>query len=171
LPYAGASVRALLRIRSALGIHRLPMSSQSESGSVMRMSDPATERLGAAPAPKSLRRVQSFLNTRSAGRSPGPDLLERPVSANRWLRTLDWPTTPRLNANDLTPLRGLREALQDQLGAGLGGAEAPATRAELTRHIANLRWKLKIKQGEFALAAEGGGWQQVAGTLMTDVLL
>src|SRR5258708_38932107 len=147
------------------------MSSLSKSGSIMLMSDPATERFAAAPAPKSLRRVQSFLNTRSTGRLPSPDLLERPVSANRWLRTLDWPSTPRLNADDLTPLRALRESLQDQLGAGLVGAESPAARSDLVRHLANLRWRLKLEEGEYVLLAEGVAWQQVAGTLMTDILL
>src|SRR5260370_1972699 len=129
------------------------MSSLSKPVSIMLMSDPATERFAAAPAPTSLRRVQSFLNTRSAGRLRAPDLLERPVSANRWLRTLDWPTTPRLNADDLTPLRGLRESLQDQLGAGLVGAESPAARSDLARRLANLRWRLKLEEGEYVLVA------------------
>src|SRR5580700_11962385 len=81
-------------------------------------SDPATERFLAASAPSSLQRVQSFLNTREAGMPVEPDLLARPGSANRWLRTFEWPSTPRLTADDLTPLRDLRQSLQTQLQVG-----------------------------------------------------
>src|SRR4029077_11115951 len=124
---------------------------------------PATERYAAAPAPKTLQRVQSFLNTRSAGRRPAPDLLAHPVSANHWLRTLDWPTAPRLSPDDLTPLRDLRESLQDQLGDGQGSTEPTVLGSNLTRHLANLSWKAKLEEGQLVLAAEGAGWRQVAG--------
>src|SRR3982074_2477448 len=50
------------------------------------MSDPATERYAAAPAPALLRRVQSFLNTRSTGRPPAADLLAGPAPANSSVR-------------------------------------------------------------------------------------
>jgi hypothetical protein len=53
------------------------------------VSDPATERFAAALAPLPLQRVQSFLNTRSAGLPVEPDLLARPASANSWLGTFD----------------------------------------------------------------------------------
>src|ERR1700722_12099403 len=81
------------------------------------MADPATERYAAAPAPASLRRVQSFLNTRSTGRPPEADLLAAPASANSWLRALDWAAIPRLTNDDLPPLYELREALQADLEA------------------------------------------------------
>jgi len=131
------------------------------------MSDPATERYAAAPAPVSLRRVQSFLNTRSAGRPPEVDLLAGPASANTWLRTLEWPTSPRLTTDDLQPLYELREALQAQLEAGRAGSQS-----DLARHLEELRWKVTLAEdGRLALSAEGEGWRQVAGTVLGDILL
>jgi predicted RNA-binding Zn ribbon-like protein len=140
------------------------------SGTLILVSDPATERYAAAPAPVSLQRVQSFLNTRSAGRPAEPDLLASPASANRWLRTLEWPTTPRLAADDLTPLRELREALQAQLEAGQDTPET-AHQPDLAHHLEKLRWSVTLKEGQLALSAEGAGWRQVAGTLLGDILL
>jgi predicted RNA-binding Zn ribbon-like protein len=134
------------------------------------VSDPATERYAAAPAPVSLQRVQSFLNTRAVGRPAGPDLLASPASANRWLRTLKWPITPRLTTDDLTPLRELREALQAQLEAGRDTPET-AHQPDLGRHLERLRWRVTLKEGQLALSAEGGGWRQVAGTLVSDILV
>jgi predicted RNA-binding Zn ribbon-like protein len=137
------------------------------------VSDPATERYAAAPAPVSLQRVQSFLNTRTASRRPGPDLLASPASANRWLRTLEWPATPRLTADDLTPLRELREALQAQLEAGRDTRDTPETahQPDLARHLEKLRWKVTLTEGQLALSADGAGWRQVAGTLLGDILV
>ena len=140
------------------------------SGTLVPMSDPATERYAAAPAPVSLQRVQSFLNTRPAGRPAKPDLLASPASANSWLRTLQWPRTPRLTADDLTPLRGLREALQAQLEAG-PAVLATAHQPDLAHHLDKLHWKVTVKEGQFALSADGAGWRQVAGTLISDVLV
>jgi len=134
------------------------------------MSDPATERYAAAQAPVSLQRVQSFLNTRSAGLPVKPDLLASPASANRWLRTLEWPRTPRLTADDLTPLRGLREALQAQLEAG-PAVLATAHQPDLAHHLDQLRWKMTVKDGQLALSADGAGWHQIAGTLISDILV
>jgi predicted RNA-binding Zn ribbon-like protein len=131
------------------------------------MSDPATERYAAAPAPASLRRVQSFLNTRSAGRPPEVDLLAGTASANSWLRALDWPTSPRLTTDDLAPLYELREALQAQLEAGRA-----ASQSDLAHHLEELRWKVTLAEdGRLALSAEGEGWRQVAGTVLGDILL
>ena len=97
------------------------------------MPDPATERYAAAPAPVLLRRVQSFLNTRSTGRPPEADLLAGPASANSWLRTLEWPARPRLTTDDLPPLYELRAALQAQLEADRaeGPRDAKAVFAEV----------------------------------------
>jgi predicted RNA-binding Zn ribbon-like protein len=134
------------------------------------MSDPATERYAAAPAPVSLQRVQSFLNTRSAGLPVKPDLLASPAPANRWLRTLEWPRTPRLTTDDLTPLRELREALQAQLEAGRD-TPAPAHQPDLAHLLEKLRWRVTVKDGQLALSAEGAGWRQVAGTLISDILV
>jgi hypothetical protein len=131
------------------------------------MSDPATERYAAAPAPMSLRRVQSFLNTRSAGRPPEADLLAGPASANSWLRTLEWPTSPRLTTDDLQPLYELRAALQAQLEAGRAGSQS-----DLAHHLEKLRWRVTLAEdGQLALSAEGEGWRQVAGTVLGDILL
>jgi predicted RNA-binding Zn ribbon-like protein len=130
---------------------------------VVAVSDPATERYAAAPAPVSLQRVQSFLNTRAGGRPAKPDLLASPAPANEWLRTLEWrPATPRLTADDLTPLRELREALQAQLQAG---RDPP-----LARQLEKLRWGMTLQDGQLALSAEGAGWRQVAGALLSDIL-
>jgi len=134
------------------------------------MSDPATERYAAAPAPVSLQRVQSFLNTRSAGLPVKPDLLASPAPANKWLRTLEWPRTPRLTTDDLTPLRELREALQAQLEAGRDTPE-PAQQPDLAHLLEQLRWRVTVKDGQLALSAEGAGWRQVAGTLISDILV
>ena len=134
------------------------------------VSDPATERYAAAPAPASLRRVQSFLNTRSVGQLAEPDLLAGPAAANRWLRTLEWPTTPRLTADDLGPLRELREVLQTQLEAGRDPSE-PERQSDLARQLEKLRWKVTLQEGHLALSAEGAGWRQVAGTLLGDIFL
>src|SRR5260370_36540092 len=139
------------------------------SGPLCLVADPATERCAAAPAPGSLQRVQSFLNTRSTGRPAEPDLLASPASANRWLRTLEWPTTPRLTADDLTPLRELREALQAKLEAGRDTPQT-AHQPDLAHHLEKLRWKVTLKDGQLALSAEGVGWRQVAGTLLADIL-
>jgi predicted RNA-binding Zn ribbon-like protein len=138
------------------------------------MSDPATERYAAAQAPVSLQRVQSFLNTRSAGLPVKPDLLASPASANRWLRTLEWPRRPRLTTDDLTPLRELRDAIQAQLQAQLeAGRDVPeaAHQPDLAHHLDKLRWKLTIKDGQLALAADGAGWRQIAGTVISDILV
>jgi predicted RNA-binding Zn ribbon-like protein len=134
------------------------------------MPDPATERYAAAPAPVSLQRVQSFLNTRTAGRPAKPDLLASPASANSWLRTLQWPRTPRLTTDDLTPLRELRAALQAQLEAGPDTPE-PGHRPDLGHLLEQLRWRVTLKDGQLALSADGAGWRQVAGTLISDILI
>jgi predicted RNA-binding Zn ribbon-like protein len=134
------------------------------------MVDPATERYAAAPAPESLRRVQSFLNTRSAGRPPGADLLAGPASANSWLRALEWPARPRLTTDDLPPLYQLRESLQAELEACQAAAE-PRSQPDLARHLEKLRWKVTLEEGRLALSAEGEGWRQVAGTVLGDILL
>jgi hypothetical protein len=133
------------------------------------MPDPATERYAAAPAPASLRRVQSFLNTRSTGRPPEADLLAGPASANAWLRALGWPASPRLTTDDLPPLYELRAALQAQLEADR--AEWAGTRPDLARHLEKLRWGMTIEDGRLALSPEGEGWRQVAGTVLGDILV
>jgi hypothetical protein len=134
------------------------------------MSDLATERYAAAPAPALLRRVQSFLNTRSTGIPPEADLLASPGSANSWLRTLEWPTRPRLTTDDLPPLYELRASLQAQLEAGR--AQSGSTlQADLVRHLEKLSWGMKLEEGRLVLSAEGDGWRLVAGTLLGDVLL
>jgi predicted RNA-binding Zn ribbon-like protein len=133
-------------------------------------SDPASERYAAAPAPESLQRVQSFLNTRATGRPPEPDLLASPTSANPWLRTLDWPSKPRLSMADLAPLRELRQALQSEVEGGPDAA-AHAHQSDLARQLTKLGWKLRLKDGQLALAVEGTGWRQVAGTVLSDVLI
>jgi hypothetical protein len=133
------------------------------------MSDPATERYAAAPAPALLKRVQSFLNTRSTGRPPEADLLAGPASANSWLRTLAWPAGPRLTTDDLPPLYELRAALQAQLEADR--AEGPRTQPDLSRHLEKLRWGVTIDGGRLALSPEGEGWRQVAGTVLGDILV
>jgi predicted RNA-binding Zn ribbon-like protein len=118
----------------------------------------------------SLQRVQSFLNTRATGRPAEPDLLASPTSANSWLRTLDWPTKPRLTTDDLAFLRELRGALQSEVEArqhSLGLAR----QSDLARHLAKLRWKLTLQEGVLALTAEGAGWRQVAGTVLSDMLV
>ncbi len=135
------------------------------------MTDPATQRYAAAPAPASLRRVQSFLNTRAAGSPPEPDLLLRPASANSWLRTLDWPITPRLRAEDLPALRSARAALQEDVEARGRGTDPTTSGRELADILARLRWRLTLQDGQLALAADGTGWQQVAGCLLADVQL
>jgi predicted RNA-binding Zn ribbon-like protein len=134
------------------------------------VSDPASERYAAAPAPESLQRVQSFLNTRATGRPPEPDLLASPTSANGWLRTLDWPTKPRLSTDDLAPLRELRQALQSEVEASPDAADQ-ARHSDLARQLTKLGWKLRLKEGQLALAVEGTGWRQVAGTVLSDVLV
>ena len=140
------------------------------------MSDLATDRYAAAAAPASLRRVQSFLNTCSTGRPPEADLLATPASANSWLRTLEWPTRPRLTTDDLPPLYELRETLQAQLEAGrtesTESTESGATlQADLVRHLEKLRWGITLEEGRLVLSAEGDGWRLVAGTLVGDILL
>src|ERR1700678_1480836 len=109
-----------------ISIQLMPLS----YGILILVSDPATERYEVAPAPGSLQRGQSFLNTRGTGLPAEPDLLGSAAAANRWLHKLQWPGTPwlpampRLTADDLTPLRELRGALQAQLEAG---RDAPQT--------------------------------------------
>jgi predicted RNA-binding Zn ribbon-like protein len=140
------------------------------SHTLIFMSDPATDRYAAAPAPALLRRVQSFLNTRSTGRPPEADLLAGPASANSWLRTLAWPVSPRLTTDDLPPLYELRAALQAQLEAGRAAAE-PRPQPDLARYLEKLRWGMTLQDGRLALSAEGDGWRQVAGTVLADILL
>ena len=110
------------------------------------MSDLATERYAAAPAPALLRRVQSFLNTRSTGSPPEADLLASPASANSWLRTLDWPTRPRLTTDDLPALYELRETLQAQVEAGRAQLGS-ALQADLVRHLEQLHWGMALEEG------------------------
>jgi len=134
------------------------------------MVDPASERYAAAPAPVLLRRVQSFLNTRSTGRPPEADLLAGPASANSWLRTLEWPARPRLTTDDLPPLYELRAALQAQLEAGRAAAD-PRPQPDLAPLLEKLRWRMTLDEGRLALLAEGDGWRQVAGIVLGDILL
>jgi hypothetical protein len=129
--------------------------------------DAATERFAAAPAPLALQRIQSFLNTRSAGLPLEPDLLERPGSANAWLHTFDWPARPRLTLDDLTPLRELRQALQALVEDGPNPSETVVS--GFSRQVAHLRWTMTIQEGQLALSAEGGGWRQIAGALLNDM--
>jgi predicted RNA-binding Zn ribbon-like protein len=117
-----------------------------------------------------LQRVQSFLNTRASGRPPEPDLLERPASANSWLRALDWPTKPRLGADDLPPLKELREALQAEIESSRGTASRPR-RSNLAHVLGKLRWKVTLDDGQLGLVAEGAGWRQVAGPVIGDMLV
>jgi predicted RNA-binding Zn ribbon-like protein len=141
----------------------------AETGTQSSVSDPATERFAAAAAPASLQRVQSFLNTREAGLPIEPDLLAQPGTANSWLRTFEWPTTPRLTADDLMPLRDLRRSLQAQLEAG---HDSPgASRSDLARQLEELSWKMTLKDGRLKLLAAGSGWRQVAGSLLSDIYL
>src|ERR1700735_4808358 len=109
-----------------------------ESGDQSSISAPATDRFFAAPAPASLQRVQSFLNTREAGLPVEPDLLARPGSANRWVRTFEWPSTPRLTADDLTPLRDLRQSLQAQLVVGQDSPQA--SRLDFALQLDEILW-------------------------------
>lgn len=134
------------------------------------MQDLATERYSAALAPVSLQHVQSFLNTRATGRPAETDLLASPTSANSWLRTLVWPTKPRLSTDDLAPLRELRQALQSEVEAGPDASEH-GRQSDLARQLAKLDWKLRLKDGQLALAAEGASWRQVAGTVLSDMLV
>jgi predicted RNA-binding Zn ribbon-like protein len=41
----------------------------------------------------------------------------------------------------------------------------------LARQLTKLGWKLRLKDGQLALAVEGTGWRQVAGTVLSDVLI
>jgi predicted RNA-binding Zn ribbon-like protein len=75
-----------------------------------------------------------------------------------------------LTTDDLTPLRELREALQAQLEAGRDVPEPPHQR-DLAHHLDMLRRKVTVKDGQFALSADGAGWRQVAGTLIGDILV
>jgi predicted RNA-binding Zn ribbon-like protein len=134
------------------------------------VSDAASDRYTAARAPVSLQRVQSFLNTRAAGLPAEPDLLDSPTSANSWLRALDWPTKPRLSTDDVAPLTELRQALQAEVEAGVGGS-VRARPSDLSRQLAKLGWKMRVKEGQLALIAEGAGWRQVAGTVLSDILV
>lgn len=133
------------------------------------MSDPASERYAAAPAPVLLRRVQSFLNTHSTGRPPEADLLAGPASANNWLRTLEWPDRPRLTTDDLPPLYELRQALMTQLEASQAAEARP--QPDLAGLLDKLRWRMTFDEGRLTLSAEGEGWRQVAGTVLGDILL
>jgi hypothetical protein len=140
-----------------------------ESGAKSSLRDPATERFAAALAPASLQRVQSFLNTREGGLPVEPDLLAGPGTANSWLRTFDWPTTPRLTTDDLIPLRDLRRSLQARLEVGhdsLGGGKS-----DLARQLEGLNWKMTLEDGQLTLLAADSGWRQVAGTLLGDIYL
>jgi hypothetical protein len=132
-------------------------------------SDPATERFAAALAPTSLQRVQSFLNTREAGMPVEPDLLARPGSANRWLRTFEWPSTPRLTADDLTPLRELRQSLQAQLVVDRD--DSRTSQSDFALQLDGLLWKMTLNDGQLTLSAVGGGWRQVAGALLGDIFV
>jgi predicted RNA-binding Zn ribbon-like protein len=138
--------------------------------SAEHVSDAASERYTAARAPVSLQHVQSFLNTRAAGLPAEPDLLASPTSANSWLRVLDWPTKPRLSTDDLAPLTELRRALQAEVEAGVGGS-VRARPSDLPRQLAKLSWKMRVKEGQLALIGEGAGWRQVAGPVLSDILV
>jgi predicted RNA-binding Zn ribbon-like protein len=140
-----------------------------DSGTKSSVSDPATERFAAALAPASLQRVQSFLNTRESGLPVEPDLLARPGTANAWLRTFEWPATPRLTADDLMPLRDLRRVLQAQLEAGHDSLRA--SHSEIARQLEEFRWKMTLRDGRLTLLAAGSGWRQVAETLLGDIYL
>ena len=43
--------------------------------------------------------------------------------------------------------------------------------SDLSRQLAKLGWKMRVKEGQLALIAEGAGWCQVAGTVLSDILV
>lgn len=96
--------------------------------------------------------------------------MANPASANSWLRTLDWPTRPRLTTDDLPALYELRETLQAQLEAGRAQSES-TLQADLVRHLEKLSWGMTLEDGRLVLSAEGDGWRLVTGTLLGDILL
>jgi predicted RNA-binding Zn ribbon-like protein len=75
-----------------------------------------------------------------------------------------------LTADDLTSLRELRQSLQAQLELGRNTSQL-ATQADLALHLEKLRWKMTLREGQLALSAEGGGWRQVAGTVLGDIFV
>jgi predicted RNA-binding Zn ribbon-like protein len=75
-----------------------------------------------------------------------------------------------LTTDDLTPLRELREALQAQLEAGRDTQET-AHQSHLAHQLEKLRWRVTLKDGQLALSAEGAGWHQIAGALISDILV
>jgi predicted RNA-binding Zn ribbon-like protein len=142
-----------------ISIQLMPLS----YGTLILVSDPATERYAVAPAPGSLQRVQSFLNTRGTGLPAEPDLL---VSAASVIRGQSGHGGQPGRAG---PLRELREALQAQLEAGRDAPQA-AHQPDLAHHLEQLRWTMTLEEGQLTLRAEGPGWRQVAGTLLSDIL-
>ena len=134
-----------------------------DSGQMEQAPDPASARYAAAPAPPELRRVQSFLNTRSLRGEP--DLLDSSKAANGWLRALYGGPAPRLRTADLAPLRDLRAALQQAIQSEWGDT------ALLQRVVGGLRWSMTIDNRRLALTgAEAEGWQALAETLLAELL-
>jgi len=43
--------------------------------------------------------------------------------------------------------------------------------SDLSRQLAKLGWKMRVNEGQLALIAEGAGWCQVAGTVLSDILV
>jgi hypothetical protein len=105
----------------------------------------ATEQLHLEPAPGALQIIQDLLNTISSGRTVRrSDLLDNAVDANRWLEAV-WPQAvgdvdvPRLDVDDLEPLRQLRQAIGSMLARDRGAtfdergtAQSARVRLELT---------------------------------------
>ncbi len=133
------------------------------SGQMDQAPDPASARYAAAPAPPELRRVQSFLNTRSVRGEP--DLLNSSKSANGWLRAVSAGPAPRIRAADLAPLRDLRAALQQAIQSEWGDT------ALLEGILSGLRWSMRIDNRRLALTgAMGEGWQALSEAMLAEVL-
>ena len=124
--------------------------------------DPASARYQAAPAPQELRRLQSFLNTRSLRGEP--DLLASSKVANGWLRGVSGEPAPRIRAADLARLRDLRAALQQAIQTRWEDASS------LEEMLRSPRWSMAIANGRLALTpAASDGWRAVAEPLLAEL--
>jgi hypothetical protein len=135
---------------------------------------PATDRYGLHAAPSALGFVQDVINTQSAGRPRGADLLGDLKSAQQWLdgavgswSRLNDAAEDRilLKERDLEPLRDLRADLHALLATRADPSIAAAAlgSATVTARV--------HPDGSVRLEPRADGWRRVAAIVLIEVLL
>jgi predicted RNA-binding Zn ribbon-like protein len=115
-----------------------------------------------APAPASLRLVQTFVNT--VDREHGPDLFDEPAGLEAWLERHMEPA--EVAPADLESARAVREALRALLLANNGEADDPAAYEVLTRAAERSRLRAVFGEHGATLVPAASGVDAAVGRIL-----